>query len=349
MASTYSDRYKLELQATGANANTWGGNTNTNLETIDKFSAGYLSKSVAGSADVTLTTNNADPTAEASNKVIEFTGALTGDIKVFIPAVESNYIFFNNTTGSHTLTVAPTGHASNGVAITQGAHTIQYCKGNKVIDLFSSTLGKLNVLGKMTIDSTVMTAANGTVNAAKYSGSGADLTGVSSIPSGSSALFFQSAAPTGWTQNTDASINTTTLRVVTGSGGGTGGSDAFSTTFTSSKSTASGDITYSDLTSASAPSSLSVGSTTLSTPTIASHSHSHQLGLGDFFNGPNESKFRNPNNATTNTGNTGGGGGHTHPLSGNLTLSGSGTAPSTSLSVPSMDLKHANVIACTKD
>ena len=78
--------------ATGANANTWGNNTNTNLNVLDAFSAGYLSKSVAGSSDVTLSTNNADPTAEASNKVIEFTGALTGDIK-FVPAVESNYIF----------------------------------------------------------------------------------------------------------------------------------------------------------------------------------------------------------------------------------------------------------------
>ena len=348
MASNYSDRYKLELQATGANANTWGGNTNTNLETIDKFSAGYLSKSVAGSADVTLTTNNADPTAEASNKVIEFTGALTGDIKVFIPAVESNYIFFNNTTGSHTLTVAPTGHASNGVAITQGAHTIQYCKGNKVIDLFASTLGKLNVLGKMTIDATVMTAANGTVNAAKYSGSGADLTGVSSIPSGSSALFFQAAAPTGWTQNTDASINTTTLRVVTGSGGGTGGSDAFSTTFTGSKSTASGAISFSDLSSASSPSNLSVGSTTLSTPTMASHSHPHYM-IGDNYLGSgSETKFRSPNNAEQSTSNTGGGGGHTHPLSGSLSLSGTGSA-TTSLSVPAMNVKFANVVACTKD
>ena len=96
MASTYSDRLKLELMATGANANTWGNNTNTNLETIDAFNAGYLSKSVAGSADITLSTNNADPNAEASNKVIEFTGALTGNIKVFVPAVEANYIFFNN-------------------------------------------------------------------------------------------------------------------------------------------------------------------------------------------------------------------------------------------------------------
>jgi len=44
MASTYSDSYKLELMDTGANANTWGNNTNTNLETIDAFTAGYISK-----------------------------------------------------------------------------------------------------------------------------------------------------------------------------------------------------------------------------------------------------------------------------------------------------------------
>jgi len=348
MASNYSDSYKLELQETGANANTWGNNTNTNLETVDKFSAGYLSKSVAGSANVTLTTNNADPTAESSNKVIEFTGALTGDITVFVPAVENNYIFFNNTTGSQTLTVAPTGHGSNGVAITQGAHTIQYCTGTKMVDLFASTLGKLNILGTLTVNNTVFTAANGTVNATTYSGNGSSLTGVSSIPSGTSALFFQSSAPTGWTQNTDASINTTTLRVVTGTGGGTGGSDAFGTTFASSRSTASGPISFSDLTSASAPSSLSVGSTTLSTPTIASHSHPHDMDFAAWNGSGGETKFRSPNNAEQSTSNTGGGGGHNHPLSGSLNLSGSGSC-TTSLSVPAMDLKFANVVACTKD
>ena len=84
MSSTYSDRLKVELMATGANANTWGNNTNTNLQVIDTFTAGYLAKSVAGSANITLTTGNADATAEAANKVIELTGALTGDITVFI-------------------------------------------------------------------------------------------------------------------------------------------------------------------------------------------------------------------------------------------------------------------------
>lgn len=93
MASTYSDRLKLELMETGANANTWGDNTNTNLQSVDAFNAGYLSKSVAGSSNITLSTANADPNSEAANKVIEFTGALTGSITVFVPAVESNYIF----------------------------------------------------------------------------------------------------------------------------------------------------------------------------------------------------------------------------------------------------------------
>jgi len=147
MASTYSDRLKLELMETGANANTWGNNTNTNLQTLDAFTAGYLSKDVAGSANVTLTSNNADPTAESSNKVIEFTGTLTDNIYVFIPAVENNYIFFNNTSGAFTVTIAPDGHAANGVAITQGAHTIMYnTASNEVKDLFSGSLGNLSLV-----------------------------------------------------------------------------------------------------------------------------------------------------------------------------------------------------------
>ena len=94
MASTYSDRLKLELMESGANANTWGTRTNNNLNVIEAFGSGYISKSVAGSADVTLTTANSDPSTESANKVIELTGTLTGNIKVLIPAVENNYIFF---------------------------------------------------------------------------------------------------------------------------------------------------------------------------------------------------------------------------------------------------------------
>ena len=141
MASTYSDRLKLELQGTGENAGTWGDKTNNNLDVLDAFAAGYLSKSVAGSADVTLTTANASATAESSNKVIELTGTLTGNITVFIPAKENNYVFFNNTAGSFSVTVAATGHTANGVAITQGGHAQVYCDGSSdfnVVNVFSS-------------------------------------------------------------------------------------------------------------------------------------------------------------------------------------------------------------------
>jgi len=141
MSSNYSDRLKLEIMSTGANANTWGTNTNNNLDVIDAFMSGYLSKSVAGSANITLSTANASDTAESSNRTIELTGALTGDIVVFIPAVESKYSFFNNTTGSQTLTIAATGHTANGIAIAQSAKTTVFCDGasNYNVEILSST------------------------------------------------------------------------------------------------------------------------------------------------------------------------------------------------------------------
>ncbi len=170
MASTYSDRLKLELQATGENAGTWGDKTNTNLQVLDAFAAGYLTKSVAGSSDVTLTTANASATSEASNKVIELTGTLTGNITVFIPAKENNYIFFNNTSGSHTLTIAATGHTANGVAITQGGHAEVYCDGSadfNVVNVFSSmgtiSAKVLNMTGNIAVtDNNYINVGTGT-------------------------------------------------------------------------------------------------------------------------------------------------------------------------------------------
>ena len=207
MASSFSDRLKLELQASGENAGTWGDKTNNNLEVIDAFVNGYLSKSVAGSSDVTLTTADASATAESSNKVIELTGTLTGNINVFLPAKESNYVIFNNTSGSHTLSVAPTGHTANGVAITQGSHTMIYNKSDRCVDVLGAKVGTTTTT---------------------YFGSGANLTGIDIIPSGSLMLFQQTSAPTGWTKAT--AHDNKALRVVTGSAS-SGGSNTFAAAF----------------------------------------------------------------------------------------------------------------------
>ena len=131
MASTYSNSLVLELMETGSNANTWGNNTNTNLQTVDAFTAGYLSKSVAGSANVILTTSaTTDPTVESANKVLDLNGTLTGNITVFVPQKENNYLVYNNTSGSFTLDIAATG--GTGVQIDQGKYEWVYCDGTNV-------------------------------------------------------------------------------------------------------------------------------------------------------------------------------------------------------------------------
>ena len=331
--------------ASGANANTWGTRTNNNLELIDTFGNGYLSKSVAGSSNVTLTTANSDPSAEASNKVIEFTGALTGNIHVFIPAVENNYIFFNNTTGSHTLKIAATGHAANAITVTQGAHTIAYNNGsNKMVDLFANSLGAVSFKGVGNVAGNVTVRANGQIVASSFTGNGSSLTGVSTLPQNTQMVFLQASAPTGWTQNTTAALNKSTLRIITSGTAGTGGSDDFDTVFTSSKATSgSGSVDISPLTVSGG----SASDVTLSTPQIPSHTHPYLRGGGS--GGNNTQSTNIAKVAGTSSNSTGGGGSHSHPITGAGSVSGDVTAPSVALSVPGMDVKHSNVIVCSKD
>ena len=151
MASTFTSRLKLERQASGENAGNWGNLVNYVFNRIDSSVRGYIDVDVAGSANVTLTSNNSTTNTDDSstddqvhNKVLEFTGALTGDIHVFTDAVEGEYIVFNNTSGSQTLTFAPTG--GTGVVLQQGAKTLVYTDGTAMFDVMPD-LGNINVAG----------------------------------------------------------------------------------------------------------------------------------------------------------------------------------------------------------
>ena len=151
MASTYTSRLKLERQASGENAGNWGNLVNYVFNRIDSSVRGYISVNVAGSANVTLTSNNSTNNTDDSstddqvhNKVIEFSGALTGNINVFTDAVEGEYIVFNNTSGSYSLTYAPTG--GTGVIIPQGSKSVVYTNGTTMYDVMAD-LGNINVAG----------------------------------------------------------------------------------------------------------------------------------------------------------------------------------------------------------
>ena len=111
-------------------------------------------------------------------------------------------------------------------------------------------------------------------------------------PSGTVMLFFQAGAPIGWTQVTDH--NDKAFRVVSGTGGGTGGSVAFTTVFGHTV----------------------VGSRALTEAQLASHDHlsdGRTEGIADVAD--NSRQYMSSGGTTDyNTGLAGSGGTHNHAL-----------------------------------
>ena len=104
MVSTYTP-LGVELMATGENAGTWGTKTNANLNLIEQLTGGYLSLSIAGGAGTqALTIADGALTGTAQQRVIEFTGSITGNRIITVPLLTENFYFIKNTTsGSYTV------------------------------------------------------------------------------------------------------------------------------------------------------------------------------------------------------------------------------------------------------
>lgn len=148
------------------------------------------------------------------------------------------------------------------------------------------------------------------------------------FPSGTIMPFYQASAPTGWTKDETTALNNAAIRLVTGAGGATGGSAAFTTVF------ASRTITQANL-----PSVNFTGTSG------AAGSHNHDFNLRSFSSGGSHSGLNVP--PMSDSGSSDGGDGttftepnHTHSLS--VSSGGSGTA---------MDfaVKYADFIVCERD
>lgn len=130
MPSTYNPLLRLELQATGENATTWGIKTNTNINLLADSIAGATTINVAGSGDYTLSTaNGADD--ESRHSILLLTGLLTGNRNVIVPTSSKNYVVRNSTTGSFTLTVKTA--AGTGIVIPTGYVATIFCDGTNVV------------------------------------------------------------------------------------------------------------------------------------------------------------------------------------------------------------------------
>lgn len=110
----------------------------TDYRSTNYEATGRLSKSVAGSGDVTLTA------AEARNRILHLTGVLTGNRNVIVPAMVRDFIVFNATSGAFSLTVKTA--AGAGVAVTQSSTTgaALSCDGTDVLVVGSAGSGEVN-------------------------------------------------------------------------------------------------------------------------------------------------------------------------------------------------------------
>ncbi|MAU75311.1 MAG: hypothetical protein CL831_00370 [Crocinitomicaceae bacterium] len=167
MSSTYTSRIKLELQADGENANTWGQRLNNNvIQLVDDAVAAYTTVSLAGDASYTLTNNNG-ATDEARSAILEFKGEITTSINVIIPSQSKFYIVRDKTTrngGDYVLQTA--GNA--GYTIPVSSRGIYFCDGVNIHTLNAGGLGLGTAASFDVTDTSIVGKAdvNGAVSAA---------------------------------------------------------------------------------------------------------------------------------------------------------------------------------------
>lgn len=139
IASAASSAAVLSTPAQGLTS-TQQGNARANIAALGAadVGAGRLSKSVAGGADVTLTAT------EAANQFLDFTGTLTANINVIVPAAARLFAVYNATSGAYTLTVKTA--AGTGVAVPQGLRGLVECDATNVVGLTVGNAGSFTTL-----------------------------------------------------------------------------------------------------------------------------------------------------------------------------------------------------------
>lgn len=132
MASTYSDRLRLELIGTGEQVGTWGATTNTNLGTLIDQAVAGMASIVMSDANYTLTNLNGS-SDEARRMILKVTGTNSASRDVICPAKEKFYTVYNDTTGGFPIVLKTSG--GTGFTIPNGYSATVWCDGT---DCFSA-------------------------------------------------------------------------------------------------------------------------------------------------------------------------------------------------------------------
>lgn len=308
---------------------------------IDVTGAASGVTSVSGSAPI-VSSGGVTPSISISAATTTNAGSMSAADKTKIDAVTGT------NTGDETASTIKT---KLGITTLSGSNT-----GDQVIPVASSTtpaaLGTAAVGTGTTfaradhVHTLPSLATLGAQAAGSYITSGS---GNSEFVAGTALLFYQAAAPTGWTKST--TNNDKALRVVSGTTGGTaGGSVAFSAAFASKTPAGSVSTSITGITA-------TIGSFTLTANEIPNHQHGYRIqyklgsavGLtGEGICGANPATGYSSYNASpqsaTDTGGVGNAG-HNHTFT-----FGSGTASSAFTGTAiNLAVQYVDVIICTKD
>lgn len=340
MASTYSN-LKIQLMTTGENTGTWGNTTNVNLGTAIEQAVIETATVNFANANVTLTLSDSNSRQDARAFRLNLSGSTSGARDLIVPAIQKSYIVNNGT--ADTITVKVSGQT--GVAVPAGRSYLLYNNGTDVVNALNGISVASGGTGQnsLTANSAIIGNGAGAVTFVAPGTSGNALTSngtswTSSLfegtPSGTVMFFNQTSAPTGWTKDT-SNNNNSGFRVVTGAAS-SGGSVDFTTAFASQ--TPTGSVSITNITG-------SLGSTTLITPQIPSHTHDNAMGTATPV-GPGNAEDGDPAKSyqsSAPTGAEGGDGSHDHPFS---FTSGSATFSGNTINLA---VKYVDFIRCTKN
>lgn len=211
MASTYSDRLRIELMAAGDQSGTWGDTTNTNLGTLIEEAIAGFSEITMSDANKTLSANNG-ATDEARQMILKFSGgSLTATRDIIIPSKEKLYVIHNATSGSQSIRIK-TASSSSTVTIANGKTTVVYCDATDVFLAITTNVPASDLSGTVAIANggTGLTSAGSSGNVNVSNGSAFVSTAGAITPAGAIITFGGTSAPTGYLACDGTAVSRTT-------------------------------------------------------------------------------------------------------------------------------------------
>ncbi len=209
MVDTPTIRNRLRKQELGTNTNTWGDDKlNEVIDAIDQALDGV--EAIALTGDKVLASSNYTLADESLNRVLKFTGTLSGAAVVTLPSVEHWYLVVNAAGAQITMKTA----AGSGVAIKNGSSALVYCDGADVLNGAPTTLGgTTSINGALTVAGKVTGVTSGTeasdavnktqLDAAIAGASVAGVTGTVKVDATATAKFLIDALTAGGSPLTD--------------------------------------------------------------------------------------------------------------------------------------------------